>query len=297
MGGSLPRRDQGDHEYYCCTMLTMFKPWRSGKDLKNKTEDWKETFSTYNFSKQQYKLMDNFNLRYECNDARDDFSAAMKKKGLDAKYFSANRGSWIDEHSSNDMNGNTFGMEEDTTEEEVLNIGRAYQRLLDKMKETARFMLAAGWLDKSSNGLPIIDISLFCPESYLPGSKWKTVIQDQRKALLADRAKTIPIHRQLDPTGELSKNATTNSVSIVDADYFKYDFKAVSDEAQKHIDNTCVQFGLNTEQERAFKIIANHASSPSPEQLKMYLGGMGGTGKSQVIKALIRLFEARNETH
>ncbi|KAF8230979.1 hypothetical protein L208DRAFT_1071206, partial [Tricholoma matsutake] len=34
-----------------------------------------------------------------------------------------------------------------------------------------------------------------------------------------------------------------------------------------------------------------------PSQLKMYLGGMGGTGKSQVIKALISLFEKRNESH
>ena len=29
----------------------------------------------------------------------------------------------------------------------------------------------------------------------------------------------------------------------------------------------------------------------------MYLGGMGGTGKSQVIKALSAFFEARNEAH
>ena len=29
----------------------------------------------------------------------------------------------------------------------------------------------------------------------------------------------------------------------------------------------------------------------------MYLGGMGGTGKSQVIKALISFFKKRNESH
>jgi len=34
-----------------------------------------------------------------------------------------------------------------------------------------------------------------------------------------------------------------------------------------------------------------------PSQLKMYLGGMGGTGKSQVIKALIYFFEKHNESH
>jgi hypothetical protein len=34
-----------------------------------------------------------------------------------------------------------------------------------------------------------------------------------------------------------------------------------------------------------------------PGQLKMYLGGMGGTGKSQVIKALISFFGKCNESH
>jgi hypothetical protein len=29
----------------------------------------------------------------------------------------------------------------------------------------------------------------------------------------------------------------------------------------------------------------------------MYLGGMGGTGKSQVIKAVVAFFEERNESH
>ena len=38
VGGSLPRCDKGDREYYCTTMLTLFKPWRHGKDLKKKVQ-------------------------------------------------------------------------------------------------------------------------------------------------------------------------------------------------------------------------------------------------------------------
>jgi len=40
-----------------------------------------------------------------------------------------------------------------------------------------------------------------------------------------------------------------------------------------------------------------HSVEPKSEQLKMYLGGMGGTGKSQVIKALSIFLEKRNEAH
>ncbi|KIM73485.1 hypothetical protein PILCRDRAFT_32906, partial [Piloderma croceum F 1598] len=55
---------------------------------------------------------------------------------------------------------------------------------------------------------------------------------------------------------------------------------------QNIIDNTVSDFSLNNEQERSFRIIANHASTEKPEQLIMYIGGMAGTRKSQVIKAL-----------
>ena len=44
-------------------------------------------------------------------------------------------------------------------------------------------------------------------------------------------------------------------------------------------------------------MVANHAVSPCPDQLKLYIGGMGGTGKSQVLKALSHFFALRNESH
>src|SRR6266487_2495441 len=78
IGGSLPRRDHGDREYYCVTMLTLFKPWRNGKDLKTENYSWDETFMDHTFTEHQQHLMDNFNIRYECNDARDDFSSKLK---------------------------------------------------------------------------------------------------------------------------------------------------------------------------------------------------------------------------
>ena len=69
VGGSLPRCDQGDREYYCATMLTLFKPWRSGKCLKKEDQSFDEAFNSFNFTNQQIQYMKNFNLRYECNDA------------------------------------------------------------------------------------------------------------------------------------------------------------------------------------------------------------------------------------
>ncbi|KAJ3825789.1 hypothetical protein F5880DRAFT_1477579, partial [Lentinula raphanica] len=49
-------------------------------------------------------------------------------------------------------------------------------------------------------------------------------------------------------------------------------------------------FSLNIEQERAFRIVAHHSIGYSPDPLRLYIGGMGGTGKSQIVKSLLQFF-------
>lgn len=87
VGGSLPRCDRGDREYYCMTMLTLFKPWRNGKDLKSEENTWDDTFSNHRFTLDQKQLMQNFNIRYECNDARDDYSTLLKRSNTSEGVF------------------------------------------------------------------------------------------------------------------------------------------------------------------------------------------------------------------
>ncbi|KAF8798395.1 hypothetical protein BYT27DRAFT_7022073, partial [Phlegmacium glaucopus] len=79
IGGSLPQHNQGDFEYYCCTMLTLFKPWRNGEDLKIKNQTWAEAFDLYEFNTEDEKITNNFNLHYKCLDKRDDYHAILKK--------------------------------------------------------------------------------------------------------------------------------------------------------------------------------------------------------------------------
>ncbi|KAJ6464412.1 hypothetical protein C8R45DRAFT_840407, partial [Mycena sanguinolenta] len=73
IGGSLPRKDQGDREIYCRTMLTLFKPWRDGLDLKMDGESWDTAFNCQHLSDKYIRIMKNSNLRYECNDAQDNY--------------------------------------------------------------------------------------------------------------------------------------------------------------------------------------------------------------------------------
>ena len=50
-------------------------------------------------------------------------------------------------------------------------------------------------------------------------------------------------------------------------------------------------FELNKDQYRAYRIVTNHFDCRHPDPLLMYLGGMAGTGKSRVIKAITYFFE------
>ena len=80
IGSPLHCCDQGDREIYCCTMLTLFKPWRTGGDLKIYGQSWNDAYDIYDFCDWHRKLMKNFNLRYECLDSQDDFHTELKKK-------------------------------------------------------------------------------------------------------------------------------------------------------------------------------------------------------------------------
>ena len=82
----MPRKDAGSTEQYSLTMLTLFKPWCHGHSLKL-TQDcsWSDTFKQHSFTLRQNEIMKFFHIRYECNDARDDFSAKKNKQTRELK--------------------------------------------------------------------------------------------------------------------------------------------------------------------------------------------------------------------
>jgi hypothetical protein len=81
VGGTLPRSDQGNREDYCMTMLTLFRPWCTGQELKQISESWESSFNNFSFTQRQRDIRKFFNIKYECNDARDDYSK-QRKKGM-----------------------------------------------------------------------------------------------------------------------------------------------------------------------------------------------------------------------
>ncbi len=81
-------------------------------------------------------------------------------------------------------------------------------------------------------------------------------------------------------------NQMQNLVQWKDINYLLKNYSKDQREIAELKTTITTTFSLNKEQERAFKIITNHATSNTSERLQMYLGGMAGTGKSQVLKAV-----------
>jgi hypothetical protein len=293
VGASLPRRDQGDREHYCCSMLTIFKPWRSGLDLKRSpTVTWVEEFANHNFRHSELAIMKNFNIRYECLDARDDYRAQLKNGSPQAFV-----GSWTAEKEETDCEDvGPDVVEFDDLPEDPANIGPKHSKRLKETETINSLLSSTGWTEPVQFDF---EQPNFQPEKFFPGSMWEREVDRKKQEILGKKNEHNMSHKVSGLEGSSNvvtfQQASSNVVKVVDKSYLEKSFSI--DHLSEVIQENVNTFSLNTEQERAFRIIANHAISANPEQLRMYLGGMGGTGKTQVIKALSSFFEGRKEAH
>jgi hypothetical protein len=172
--------------------------------------------------------------------------------------------------------------------------GKIYTASLRLMDSISSVLSKAGWLDHCSKVVTNGYVRLN-PE-HIPASSWSVIVKNCSLAIFHHKFASYvpPINGDPILQGKINNGPL---VRLLTLEYFRRDFKAKEIETNEIIDHTIWTFSLNTEQERAFRIITNHSSAPATEQLKMYLRGMGGTGKSQVIKALIYFFGQKKEDH
>jgi len=250
---------EGIESTYCTTMLTLFKPWRHGKNLKEDNQSWDEAFTDYKFTPRQTELMKLFNIRYECNDARDDYSKLLKQNNATGGVFPHWFGSDDNDHLDDDNydDGTDYTVHEEYEADQYTSIGKKGLQRIEQMAEIQKIVTSAGWLDQCPDGPPSMVFAKIEPEE-LPPSQWDAAVQEKRQQVLAERNKALPAQ-----CGKQSgKDPNQNNVRIVDRSYLQKNFKALSEAAQKLIEDVVEKFELTSEQERAFRIIANHAVAP-----------------------------------
>ena len=295
VGQTLPRRDQGDREFYCTTMLTLFKPWRSGSTLKLSGASWDETFIAHTFTDQQKQIIQNFNIRYECLDQRDDFLSQLKNGSTIVPEWMTDVSvneiiqykvlDQLDEFADEDMQFSNIEIDDQQS--------RRFQQQEKSISVTKIIMSRLGWTACNPYSIQDKLTSYETVSGIFSGTEWKNAVSSKRHGILENRLQ----HFQCQSTGDTSMRGSSifEGVKIVDKDYLEK--KCFNSRWKNEMDSVIKDFHLNTEQERAFCIVANNSCRSSSEQLKMHIGGMGGTGKSQVLKALMDFFECKKESH
>ena len=300
IGPAMPRRDHAEaHARYCRLMLILFKPWRMLSELRESADSWESTFEIFRQSMDidHQHVLNNMQVMHECRDSRNDHMQTRMRTRLksDTKSspFDGAPGNEIEEVDMTEVLEHLEDIDRMASRRNE-ETDRDAQQCLDELANAGFFDVHSGSRRADSNGvtpelLPAGDDTL--------EDEWRDTYE-KRKA--AWKLETI----------QWENNDTTSTTSINcigGEDVVLEDVTLVGSmdtmEEQGDIDDgllimrrTADGWTLNREQRRAFEIVAEHTMKDKPEQLLMYLGGPGGTGKSRVVNALRDFFETRKQT-
>ncbi|RXW13813.1 hypothetical protein EST38_g12040 [Candolleomyces aberdarensis] len=295
-GGYLPRHDGEDKEAYSCSMLALFAPWRTGLELRLDHQTWTAAFDAFPFGIRHRQIVDNLKIRYECYDARDDFHAQLRLRLAAQQAPDGDEPDNVDTDEEGDIYpSDALNFDEaDMLNEE--SVGVWMKRRQEQMKDAEDALYTAGWvIDGCASDVQSGLTPAFSPDCLLPASKWKELLNFERKKALALRS-SLPSSNTLEDDMDIDFSHH-NDARVIPGSYLLSDFKLNDINVKTHMVKTVTRFKLNKEQERAFRIVANHSVSIDPNPLQMYIGGMGGTGKSTVIDALKSWFHERGESY
>jgi len=216
------------------TMLTLFKPWRSGKDLKLEAKSWDKTFTKHKFINRQLEIINHFNLRYECLNAKDDFSAQLRKgtlldQGICPKFMTLDMIADLDDDNlCNDDNfSGDESFESDDTEYNLnvySQLGSHGRLIKAQMDATENIVRNVDWLNKCLDGtIEINTESLEIDISQTP-SQWKVIVQHKRQELMAEQNEyALKKSRSQHPT---YIDSNENDIMIIDQSYLTKEFRA-----------------------------------------------------------------------
>ena len=303
VGATLPRDTDATHEYYCLTMLTLFHPWRTGLDLKALDISWGEAFTNFAFTTRQVEIMKFMNIRYECNDARDDYAAIRKRMGADSSpgYHNFDIETEHQNGIDRDVQDASVDIYQQLFEEMILNESRKTARQQREMAEIESLLKSTGWIYSQREGLVAssdfnIEPSFIDGNNYTP-DQWAQVLASKKDEFQQLRLKNA---RDVSNTTShtIYSSQFVNIVKPVDHVFLTQSSgNDIPSSNRELLNEAQLKYTLNPEQERAYRIIATHSMSVNSSQLCMYIGGMAGTGKSQIIKCLKEFFTLRCQSH
>ncbi|KAF4617233.1 hypothetical protein D9613_005788 [Agrocybe pediades] len=299
IGPALPRRDRNDqYERYCRLMLILFLPWKYPEDLKTSDESWREAFERrqIEFAERHTRIMTNIYLMHECKDHRDaDYEERAK-----ARQLSKNR-----ERRENDDDNDVTQHDSEVLLTLLNSIDNcesdkviASLQMAEDCQEIAQEMgIFNRCFDEAiacqGNENLETDGANNAQQEYV----WRNMYEQNKAAWKnGDECHTNLNASEGTPLAAIDSHMDVTTTDIdVHNESSTREQSFPMDVETPTIEGVAARHNLNREQKRAFKIVASHCIDGSNDQLKLYIGGSGGTGKSRVITAIKDYFALTNQ--
>jgi len=318
IGPRIPRRDQPKiYPRYCRLMIMLFKPWRISTDLRSSGQSWEEAFAQFRASahSRSLQVMNNMQMLHECRDSRDDHFADRLAR--------MRRTSQRQSNDTQPRTNDEFGNDEAILEHlEAIDACRSNQKMQasDAVLDCLHHAEMSGiW--KSRDSVPVDnqpECNLLSKEIHISPTDldleniWLAAYEERRDNWKKKRTQNDPSNDSNvnEPSTSLMNQTIKDGTEFRDAPVDSIESNDVhnmtihsgiatatsSVKDSVNIDDMISEFTLNTEQARAFRIVAEHSLQVKPEPLRMFIGGAGGTGKSRVINTLKEFFHRRNQS-
>ena len=266
-----PPDENSNREKFAMFMLILFKPFEDICQLKDGKQSWEEAYDEFKVHEKHQQHI--FNIL-------EMHSGLAEKKQID----DARHDDEDDNESSHVIEDDTYYCTEDEEEFELWleeNLEISSKSTNDGTSELVDTICNSKKLDvpttisqsKVCNGSESEHVKTSTME------KWKSALDQQRAIAIAKTNVMKQTHFSLEEAQKIIE-PVISMPNMRDQDVLEHVKKI---------------FGLNVKQEKAFRIIAqnvlNRLNGVAVEQKLVYLGGDGGTGKSQVVKALKYLHE------
>ena len=287
-----PPSKEANHQKFAQIALLLFKPFVSLSDLCDE-DTWEQSYSSYQFEPPQHEILENIQEMHVGMDEkrqRDEERASQQDSTHDdATQYLLGHDPLNDKEEDNvDY---VVHIEENVTldvnTQEVVNIVTNSKQLLNQSQHK----------EDSCNTPPLVGTA----NTMELMKTWKKEMKNHRQKVEQEMNTNKPTEQrcnQFDPicvSDTLEDQCHNTSPENITASIVNV--QSYEDMAE----TVATEFTLNTKQYLAFKTITDNTikrlKGQSVDQMKMYLGGRGGTGKSRVIQAIIQLHETMNIRH
>lgn len=309
LGPKIPRRSTSaaSEQKWARAICILFKPWRKASDLKRADQTWLQAYLEFEprLSKRDREIIKNMDVLTECKEARNEFSKGIQRDRL--REMGSIVQDMMDDAIFNDGeagNGAVYDGFDDSREGADSVATQAHRPSLPDAilgGECVSVLDAYFKGDVHAANPPVPSASGgddSIPHSIIKGhlGLMKGLKRKRRPDFYDGPADARPQKRK-----KIKDKKPEVQVMTVDEDEGEMRYKPPSPQSFFDVVESIVEdFNLsgNPEQERAFRLVADNVSKGwGSEQLMMYVGGVGGTGKSHVIKSIVELFVRLGRRH